>query len=116
MNNRSSFAAVLIICFGLSIYVFTSPSVATPNLAPAAQQQQESGFAYATLTINGATHVFDQGGQPLPREFTLTTLIRSLDSRERPSLVNLLNAIGNQGWELVLQDRNGSRWVFKRAL
>lgn len=114
MNNRSSFGAALIMCLGLSIYAFSSPSVATPI----PQQQQQSGFAYATLSINGATYVFDQGGLQAPREYTLTTLLRSLDSRQRPSLVNLLNSIGEQGWELVIREQTNSRqmWIFKRKL
>lgn len=122
MTNRSSYgsslAAALIVGIGLSIYVFTSPTIATPNLGPVVQEQATSGFAYATLTKVDDSFVFDTGGLNPPREFSMGALMRTLNSQQRATMVNLLNAIGSRGWELVQKDKTGTTevWLFKRSL
>lgn len=55
---------------------------------------------------------WDVGGNDLPRVRQLIAIYRDLGGRQRATAVNLLNVIGQQGWELVQSD--GAVWTFKR--
>jgi len=118
MNARSSIAGALIATLGLMFYVYSNPSVAVssspaPAAAPQVSQSQVT-FAYAQLTVEGDDFLFDQGGREIPRARSLTALMRFFGSSERPTYVNLLNAIGARGWEIVEVDTGESIVTFKQ--
>ena len=115
MNARSSLAGALIATLGLMFYVYSNPSVAS-NSGPRARQESQPAqvFAYSQLTIDSDQYTFDDGGLERPRSRNLSSLLRVLGSNERATYVNLLNAIGAQGWELVESDDSGNLVTFKR--
>ena len=116
MNNKSlsrktSVLAVLLICGGLAAYWFAAPAVSQQTQQ--IQQRRSGTIAYAQLTIQGETQVtWDEGGNSIPRVDTLESTYRRLGGTQRSSVVNLLNAIGNSGWELV--EVTSNVWTFKR--
>ena len=119
MNAKSSLAGAMIATLGLMFYVYSNPSVASPNLGVAVAPQQSqsvSTFAYSQLTIEDDQFSFDEGGVEPVRARTLTALMRFLGSNERPTFVNLLNAIGSRGWELVEFNTAENVVTFKRQL
>lgn len=119
MNSRSSLAGALIATLGLMFYAYSNPSIASPNapaIAKAQQSQPAATFAYAQLTIAGDQYSFDEGGREPVRSRSLTALIQFLGSNERATYVNLLNAIGSRGWEIVEVDTVANTVTFKRQL
>ena len=126
MNVKSSMAGALIAALGLMFYVYCNPSVARVQSYvnnPLQQVSQSvstsgsaSGFAYAQLTVDGDQFTFDQGGLETPRARSLTALMRVFGSSEKATYVNLLNAVGSQGWEIVAIDTAESIVTFKRRL
>jgi len=106
MNARSSLAGALIATLGLMFYAYSNPSIAESN-GPVRQTQTQqllqgqATFAYAQLTVEGDEFLFDEGGLQTPRARSLTALMRVFGSNEKPTFVNLLNAIGSRGWEIV---------------
>lgn len=116
MNSKSSIAGALIASMGLMFYICSNPQVAVSSPTPVQIQDSTSGFAYAQLTVEGDEFIFDEGGLALPRARSMTALMRFLGSSQRPTYVNLLNAIGAQGWEIVESDTDASVVTFKRRL
>jgi len=131
MDNRSSLAAVIIIGIGILGYTYSIPAqarveiastqqgstfVSTQARSQTASAQQITRFAYARLSINDQQYTWDVGGLQVPQTRTLLATIRSLGSQQRPTFVNLLNAIGNQGWELVPNSEGAGEFLFKRRL
>ena len=118
MNARSSIAGGLIATLGLMFYAYSNPSIASPSrpAATAIQQTQSSEvFAYSRLTVEDDDQfTFDEGGLQPPRTRSLTALMRFLESSERPTYINLLNAIGSRGWEMVETQNNTV--TFKRRV
>lgn len=69
--------------------------------------------SYGQLTFESKDQVrWDEGGNDLPRTESLSTIYRRLGGSQRPTLVNLLNLLGANGWELV--QREDDTWTFKR--
>lgn len=120
MNGKSSLAGALIAMLGLMFYAYSNPSVAVSSgpqtQASTRQSQSANAFAYAQLTVEDDQFIFDQGGLQTPRKRSLTALIRFLGSNEKPTYINLLNAIGSRGWEIVESDSAESIVTFKRRL
>ncbi len=119
MNTRSSIAGALIATLGLIFYAYSNPTIASTNGSASAVQQSQSqsseAFAYSQLTLESEDQfTFDEGGLQPPRTRTLTALMRFLESNERPTYINLLNAIGSRGWELVETQNNTV--TFKRRV
>ena len=113
MKNKSTWAAVLIVVLGLSFYAYSNPGLAT-----AQQQARAVGVSYAQLTINGEQYIWDVGGLEDPRERTLSSLLRVLGSRNKSTFVNLLNAIGSQGWVMIESNESDDgvqQWTFRRS-
>ena len=115
MTSKSSIAGALIALLGLMFYAYSNPSTAISS-PPLQVQQPTTTFAYAQLTVEEDKFIFDQGGLETPRARTLTALIRLFGSSERSTYVNLLNAIGSRGWEIVEIDTAESIVTFKRQL
>lgn len=83
--------------------------------APASTSSAAAATAweYGRLTIDGES-VSWQGGESnaVLQTFSLETQYRRLGGGSTPTLTNLLNLLGNDGWELVIYD--GIDWIFKR--
>jgi hypothetical protein len=78
-------------------------------------QTSQTQWEYAQLRIASTDAVtFDEGGSQLPITRSLRVIYRQLGGNDRDSLVNLLRAIGNKGWELVVVDDEQKTWTFKR--
>jgi hypothetical protein len=72
-----------------------------------------ANWSYARLVINGDTVLWHAGENNLdPEPLTLEAQYRRLGGNFRPNLTNLLNLIGQDGWELVAT--NETIWTFKR--
>jgi hypothetical protein len=105
MNNKSHLRkifvlAVLVIGGGFAAYSYAAPTLSQQSLQT--QQRRSGTIAYAQLTIQGQDKVtWDEGGTSIPRVDTLAGTTNRLGGSPRASVVNLLNAIGNNGWELV---------------
>lgn len=81
----------------------------------AQQRQQTSSFVYARLIqLGDQQFTWDAGGNNVPRTGSLRLIQRELGGNSRDTLVNLLNAIGSNGWELV-QIEEGN-YLFKRQI
>ena len=107
MGKSSILAAILIGCV-LAIY-----SLATPALSQQGNRvQQLDSISYAQLTIKGNEVTWDPGGNEISRTDTLNVTYRRLGGNQRATLVNLLNVIGSDGWDLVQIENNV--WTFKR--
>ena len=115
MTSKSSLAGASIALLGLMFYAYSNPSTAVSS-PPLQVQQASTTFAYATLSVEGEEYTFDQGGLEVPRARTLTAQLRLFGSDERPTYVNLLNAIGSRGWEIVDIETDESIVTFKRQL
>lgn len=116
-SNSSARRISVIMAFfvGLILAVYTVPKFAHSQQGALAQQQvgQRLGIqSYAQLTIKGDSVTWDPGGNEIPRIETLPVTYRRLGGNQRPTLVNLLNVIGSDGWELVLA--NDNIWTFKK--
>ena len=109
LSRNYSVLAVLVIGCAVAAYSF-----ATPVLSQQAVGNQRNGsIAYAQLTIRGDDQVsWDPGGNDIPRVETLDVTYRRLGGTQRTTLVNLLNVVGRNGWELVEVTNNV--WTFKR--
>jgi len=116
MTSRSSLAGASIALLGLMFYAYSNPSTAISS-PPVPVQQSATTFAYAQLTVEEEDRfIFDQGGLETPRARSLSALMRLFGSTERATYVNLLNAIGSRGWEIVEIDTAESIVTFKRQL
>ncbi len=96
MKNKSTWALVLVFALGLCLYTYAKPGFATPQ-----QQVRAAEVSYAQLTIKGDQYTWDVGGNEVPRARTLNGLIRFLGKRDKPTFVNLLNALSAQGWNVI---------------
>ena len=114
MKNKSLagkitvFAILLVGCTSAVFYSFASPAMSQQ----ATTVQRRSQISYAQLIIQGDDVTWDEGGAAIARVGTLDNTYRRLGGNQRTSLVNLLNEIGNDGWELVEVANNV--WTFKR--
>lgn len=115
MTSRSSLAGAAIATLGLLFYVYSNPSIASSS-PPPQQIQSSDSFAYAQLTVEGDQFFFDEGGRETARSRSLSALLRFFGSNQRPTYVNLLNAIGSRGWEIVESNTSESIVTFKRRL
>ena len=107
---------ILVLAGILAAVMVISTPIYTSALTPqSARQQQTTGntFEYAQLTRENGNYVFDTGGNFVPPTRSSQALQRELGSSAPGRFVNLLDAIGSQGWELV-QGGSGSTWIFKR--
>lgn len=111
MNAKLSLLG-LVALIALGCYLMPQPKIATAqNPSAAASDVVE----YAQLTISGNVYTFEEGGARFePRKFDLDGMYRELNGRQRPSLVNLLQAIGTRGWELVDVSQDRDVYVFMR--
>ena len=113
MNNKSNskkFAVLIALVIGGGLAAYW---LAAPVLSQQVQQKRSSALAYAQLTIQGENQaIWDEGGNAIPRVDTLDGTYRRLGGTSRTSVVNVLNAIGNNGWELV--EVTSNVWTFKR--
>ena len=112
MNDKSLLRKIFVLALiaiggGLTAYSFAAPQQGLQI------QQRRSAIAYAQLTLQADNQViWDEGGNGIPRVDTIDGTYRRLGGSQRISLVNLLNAIGSNGWELV--EVNNNVWTFKR--
>ncbi|MEM7783111.1 MAG: hypothetical protein AAF623_07140 [Planctomycetota bacterium] len=113
MLKNTMIVAGICSLFALILIPITSNALAPKPPQIQQAQQAVSGIEYAQLTVSNGRYIFDVGGNIQPREFDLVGLQRSLGSRERATFVNLLNAIGQEGWELIPRDSSGI-YLFKR--
>ncbi len=104
--GKSFVITLLLVGFGWAVYSIASPIQQRANV-----QEQAGGFSYAQLTIQGDQVTWDIGGNDLPRQRNLNAVYRELNGEGRATTINLLNAIGANGWELVQVGDNV--WTFK---
>lgn len=108
MKTKSILMTAVLVGLVMAVYSFASP-VSSGSIL----QEPDSGFSYAVLTIQGEDRVtWDEGGSDLPRTRPLDAIYRELGGKQRATVVNLLNAIGEQEWQLV--EINESSWTFIR--
>lgn len=90
--------------------LIASPSRAQPS---ATTLNQATVWEYGRLKIDG-DQVTWQAGETnnFIRTFSLADQYRQLKGNSQPTLTNLLNVIGRDGWELVATDE--VNWTFKR--
>ena len=83
-----------------------------------AQQQrvvQSTQVEYAQLMILDEKYTFVVSGtNDVARTFDLAGLYRNLGGRFRPTLVNLLGEIGEDGWRLAEISEDQSVYTFQR--
>jgi len=116
MTSSSSLAGASIALLGLLFYAYSNPSAAVSSPRIQAQQSAVTTFTYAQLRVEEERFIFDPGGLEIPRARSLSALMRLFGSAERATYVNLLNAIGSRGWEIVEIDTIQSIVTFKRQL
>ena len=108
MNNYKKMLAVVAV-FAVGLIAIRWQSTVT------AQQEQSVRSAqveFAQLLILNEKYTFVASGtNNIPRSFDLGGLYRNLGGRYRPTLVNLLGGIGEDGWRLVdiSEDRSASQ-------
>lgn len=108
LSGKSFILALMLVGFGVVVYAVAVP---TPQDV-GAQNGQAQGISYAVLTVDGANVVWDEGGAVLPRNRQLSTVYRELGGKNRATLVNLLNEIGEKDWDLTQIVDN--KFFFKR--
>ena len=102
--------AILLFCGVAAFYLNSTPAHSSES---ATNQRSQIGIAYAQLVVlNDDQVTWDPGGNNLARTETLDSTYRRLGGSQRTSFVNLLNVIGNNGWELVTVSSNV--WTFKQ--
>lgn len=111
MINKLLFGGLLIV--GLALVV--TPLANRAGAQQAVEATPVSGVEYAQLTIAGEALTWDEGGNQLPQPRNMIALQRQLGSNARPSMVNLLNAIGDDGWLLVSNNDSQTIWNFMRS-
>ena len=122
MNSRTAFVLIFSIVL---VGIFTIMANATPTVSQA--QQTNVTFEYAQLVVNGdpilnpgtAQVIWNDGDRNLtPNYVSISALNRILSRRAlRPTMANLLNTIGADGWELISITPNNNdvnTWTFKR--
>ena len=78
------------------------------------QSQTSSGWQYAQLlALENDQYKWDEGGNQVPVARSLRALQRELGSNDRETRVNLLNAIGSNGWQLITVEEE-KVWTFMR--
>ena len=88
-------------------------SVASKSATASTPSVEQTEWDYARLITDGESVSWHAGEMNVePQIFTLETQYRRLGGRSRPNLVNLLNQIGSDGWELIVTDE--VYWTFKR--
>ena len=102
-----------LVAWSLGIVPVDGKSVVAQEAAQ--EQAQPAGFQYAELRINGNQYVFDiSGNRVIPRQFDLNSLYRFLGGRQRPSFVNVLGKIGDDGWQLIDVSPDRKTYTFAR--
>jgi hypothetical protein len=125
MNSRTIAVGSALVVVGLFVLVTS----ATPIAAKPSVQQSGKTFEYAQLIVKGdailnpdnAEVLWYDGDRNLtPNYVSISTLNKLLSRRAlRPTLANLLNTIGGDGWEMisvVQNTREINTWTFKREL
>ena len=108
--GKSFVATMLMVVLGWAVYSIAAPAPQQSRRG----QEQLSGFSYAQLTFTGEEQVtWDFGGNVPPRTRTLGVTYRELGGNLRATEINLLNLIGQDGWELVQADNNVR--IFKKS-
>jgi hypothetical protein len=108
MKKKSLLMTALLVGFAMAVYSFAASTAPRQT-----DSEQANRFSYAQLTIQENDQVtWDAGGNDLPRVRQLNALYRDLGGNQRATVMNLLNAIGQQGWELVQTDQ--ATWTFKQ--
>ena len=102
---------------GLVLFALVVTAVAAPQISTRTSQlninSQQSTWEYARLVTDGEQATWHAGEtNAIPQTFPLNTIYKQLGGRSRANLTNLLNQIGEEGWELVATDE--SNWTFKR--
>ena len=101
---------------GLALLVFAIGLIQTPQAQTQVATQQratQNSWEYGRLIIEGDEATWQGGETSAPLQiFSVDGLYRRLGGRSRSNLTNLLNTIGNDGWELVATDE--IIWTFKR--
>ena len=123
------FRASLFIVFTLLLGAVIVMANSTVGQDRGTQQDEGPTFEYAQLVIQGdaildaqnARVVWNEGDRNLTPNFISLSALNRLLSRQgqRPTLANLLNSIGNNGWELITVDRSErdiTAWTFIREL
>jgi len=107
-SGKTFAITLLLVGFGWAVYAIAAP------VPQANQKAQASGFSYAQLTLLGENQVtWDAGGNEVPRNRSISAVYRDLGGSSRVTEINLMNSIGQNGWELVQVD--GNVWTFKRS-
>ena len=112
MTNKLVFGLLSFAGLALVVAAIANNANATPQRSGTVST---TGFSYAQLTVSAEGQLtWDDGGNQIPQTRTLRALQRQLGNNQRTGMVNLLNAIGAQGWELVSNDDGQTVWNFKR--
>ena len=105
---------LMTLCLAVVAFAGFSSTAVTQQAQQAVQNPSQGDFEYAQLIVVGNDQLtFDDGGNDRPRTRSLKALYAELGGRNRATLVNLLNEIGDDGWELVGSPVDGI-WTFKR--
>lgn len=108
LSGKSFILALMLVGFGVAVYALAVP----PLQDSGTQNAQAQGIGYAVLTYDGTNVRWDEGGAVTPRTRPLSTVYREMGGKQRASLVNLLNQIGEKDWDLIqIIDNN---YYFKR--
>ena len=107
----------LLVVFGVALITtaIVASLIAAPSRAqPSATTLNEATvWEYGRLRIDGAEVTWQAGETSnVVRTFSLPEQYRQLQGKSQPTLTNLLNVIGRDGWELVATDE--VNWTFKR--
>lgn len=112
MKREHFFVAALALASLISIGTVAMVANAQTQDRPAADASRVT-WEYARLVMSDELVAFHAGEtNVVPEAVSLDVLYRRLGGNLRPNLTNLLNAVGNDGWELVTTDE--SIWTFKR--
>lgn len=126
MKSHAAFVLVFSIVL---VGIFSIMASATPTVSSPTVPQTVSTFEYAQLIVKGdpilnaenAQVIWNDGDRNLTPNYVSISALNRILSRQavRPTIANLLNTIGADGWELIGITQNTkdvSTWTFKREL
>ena len=101
-----------LVLLGFVVTGFAAPQIANRS-AQLVNNSRQVAWEYARLISDGTEATWQAGEtNQVQQTFPLETVYRQLGGRSRSNLTNLLNRIGQEGWELVATDE--VTWTFKR--
>ncbi len=115
MKNQFTLSLVAMVVLGFVITGFAAIQNSTPvSTVESPVSKSATVFGYARLIIDENDNATWHDGvmNRLPQTYSVDALYRRLGGSSRANVVNLLNEIGNDGWELVTTDE--ATYTFKR--